>query len=69
MSERPNGNPESMQETPASTTTIVLEANEIVFQAARVVEREGTGIMYKSNLAKAAKRFMESGIIVRFKRK
>ena len=56
-----------MRPTPASQVAIVIEANEIVYQAAKTVEREGTSGKFKNNLAKRAITFISSGI--RFERK
>lgn len=60
-------NPESMQPTPASQTTIVVEANEVVYQMARRIRDEGTSRIRTSSYAKIAQRFMDAGHeIVRF---
>ena len=55
------GNPESMRLTNASQATIVIEANEIVFQAAKNIRDQETNKFRQSTFAKAAERFMKSG--------
>jgi len=57
-------NPERMRPTDASQTTIVVEANEIVFQAARQIRDQETNQTRQSSFAKAAERFMNNGIEV-----
>lgn len=55
-------NPESMQPTNASQATVVIEANEIVFQAAKQIRDRETNPIRQSKFAKVAERFMRSGI-------
>lgn len=61
------GNPESMRPTDASQATIVVEANEVVYQMANRIKNEGTSRIRTSSYARLAQRFINAGHeIVRF---
>lgn len=70
MGEIPGPNPETMRKTDASQATIVVEANEVVFQAATAIHNQETNRFRQSSFAKAAGNFLQAGYeIVRFPKK